>query len=213
MKSQAQVHRFIPNGLPDWVGLANTWAMEAVERREAVTVDDYLAGELRSETRHEYLGGPVYAMTGTSEEHNFIATNLVAALHAHLRGNPCRVFMVDMKVRLLVARDDIFYYPDLMVACDPRDTDRYFKRYPKVLIEVLSPDTERTDRREKFLSYTRIESLEEYVLVAQDRREVTVFRRSRQWQPEVLGQSKEALELASLGFALPLDLIYEGVKT
>ncbi len=186
--------------------------MEAAEKREDVTVEDYLSGELRSETRHEYLGGTVYAMAGTSEEHNFIAGNLFASLHAHLRGKPCRVFIVDMKVRLLITRDDIFYYPDLMVACDPRDTDRYFKRYPKVLIEVLSPDTERTDRREKFLSYTGIETLEEYVLVAQDRREVTVFRRSRQWQPDLLKQPEAALELASLGFTLPLEVVYEGVR-
>ena len=176
-----------------------------------VTVEDYLSGELRSETRHEYMGGSVYAMAGAGEEHNAVAGNLFATLHAHLRGKPCRVFFVDMKVRLLITRTDIFYYPDLMVACDPRDTDRYFKRYPKVLIEVLSPDTERTDRREKFLSYTGIETLEEYVLVAQDRLEVTVFRRNRQWQPEIFRRPEEALELASLGFAVQLDVIYEGV--
>ncbi len=186
--------------------------MDGVEKRGVVTVEDYLAGELRSETRHEFLGGTVYAMAGASEEHNFIATNLLAALHAHLRGKPGRVFMVDMKVRLLISHDDVFYYPDLMVAGDARDTDRYFKRYPKVLIEVLSPDTERTDRREKFLSYTGIETLEEYVLVAQDRREVTLFRRNRQWQPEILTQPGQALELASLAFTVPLEMIYEGTK-
>src|SRR5712691_11604421 len=169
--------------------------METAEKIGTVTVQDYLSGELRSETRHEYFGGSVYAMAVASEEHNAIAGNLFAALHAHLRGKPCRVFFVDMKVRLLITGTDIFYYPDLMVACDPRDTDRYFKRHPKVLIEVLSPDTESTDRREKFLSYTGIGTLEEYVLVAQDRREVTVFRRSQQWQPEILGQPGEALEL------------------
>jgi Uma2 family endonuclease len=186
--------------------------MEAAERRGADTVEDYLSGELRSETRHEFLGGTVYAMAGASEEHNAIAGNFFAALHSHLRGTPCRVFMVDMKVRLRIARDDVFYYPDLMVACDARDTDRYFKRYPKVLIEVLSPDTERTDRREKFLSYAGIETLEEYVLVAQDRREVTVFRRRRQWDPEILAQPEQALELASLDFTASLNLIYEGLK-
>src|SRR6266404_3018929 len=166
--------------------------MDTAEKLATATVDEYLSGELRGEIRHEYIGGTIYAMAGASEDHNAIAGNLFAALHSHLRGKPCRVFFVDMKVRLLIARADIFYYPDLMVACDPRDTDRYFKRYPKVLIEVLSPDTEATDRREKFLSYTGIETLEEYVLVAQDRREVTVFRRSRQWQPEILGQPGEA---------------------
>ena len=186
--------------------------MEAAEKRGAVTVEDYLSGELRSEMRHEYLGGMVYAMAGASEEHNVIAANLLAALHAHLRGKACRVFIVDMKVRLHISHDDVFYYPDLMVACDARDTDRYFKRYPKVLIEVLSPDTERTDRREKFLSYTGIETLEEYVLVAQDRREVTLFRRNRRWQPEILARPEQSLQLASLDFTVLLEMIYEGVK-
>ena len=186
--------------------------MEAAAKTGTVTVEEYLAGEPRSEVRHEYLGGEVYAMAGASEEHNTISLNLASALKAHLRGKACRVFMVDMKVRLFVAREDVFYYPDLMVTCDARDTDRYFKRHPKVLIEVLSADTARTDRREKFFSYTGIETLEEYVLVAQDRREVTVFRRSAQWAPEVLTQAGPPLELASLGFSLALEAVYEGVK-
>lgn len=80
-----------------------------------------------------------------------------------------------MKVRPELAQHDISYHPDLMVVCDPRDTDRYFKRFPKVVGEVLSEATERTDRREKFWSYMQIETLEEYVLVAHDRMEVTAF--------------------------------------
>ena len=120
--------------------------------------------------------------------------------------------MVDMKVRLAVANDDIFYYPDLLVTCDARDTDRHFKRFPKVVIEVLSPETERTDRREKFMAYLGIETVEEYVLVAQDRREVTVFRRAEQWAAEVLTNPSESLTLRSLDFSLGLESVYEGVK-
>ncbi|HYV28348.1 MAG TPA: Uma2 family endonuclease [Candidatus Eisenbacteria bacterium] len=187
-------------------------AMEATLTSEFISVDEYLGGEKLAEVRHEFVAGHVFAMAGASEEHNFIAGNIFAALHAHLQGKSWRVFLAEMKARLLVSETDIFYYPDVMVACDPRDTDRYFKRFPKVLIEVLSPDTERTDRREKFLSYTQIETLEEYVLVAQDRMEVTVFRRSNKWQPEVAHQSEEQLRLTSLDFALPLSEIYAGVK-
>ena len=186
--------------------------METAEAIERVSVEDYLAGELRSEVRHEYLGGTVYAMAGTSEEHNTIGMNLATALHSHVGDGPCRVFMVDMKVRLHIARDDVFYYPDIMVTCDPRDTDRYAKRFPTVLIEVLSPETERTDRREKFFSYTSIETLEDYVLVAQARREVTMFRRSTQWNPEVLAQADQNLELPSLQFTMALSAIYRRVK-
>lgn len=186
--------------------------MQAVKDVELVTLEEYLAGEPASEVRHEYLGGVVYAMAGASEEHNIVSGNVFAALHAHLRGKACRAFMADMKVRLEVAREDIFYYPDLMVACDSRDTHRHYKRFPKVLVEVLSPDTERIDRREKFLSYTQIETLEEYVLVAQDRMEATVFRRANNWQPEVLRQADQSLRMASLEFTLPLRDVYEGVK-
>ena len=186
--------------------------MQALKETEFVPVEDYLAGEELSEVRHEFIGGAIHAMAGASEDHNIVAGNLFAALHSHLRGKPCRAYMADLKVRLEIARTDIFYYPDVMVACDARDTERYFKRYPKVLIEVLSPDTERIDRREKFLSYTQIETLEEYVLVAQDAMEVTVFRRTNNWQPEILRLPDQPLCLASLEFSLPLSLIYEGVK-
>src|SRR5437867_13349474 len=99
-----------------------------------------------------------------------------------------------------------------MVACDPRDTDSYFKRYPKVVIEVLSKMTEAIDRREKFLSYRQIETLQEYVLVAQDKMEVTVFRRASNWQPEILRQPEQAFRLPSLDFSLPLKKVYEAVK-
>jgi Uma2 family endonuclease len=186
--------------------------MEVLKLRELVSVADYLAGEPVSEFRHEYIGGEIHAMAGASEEHNAISGNLFAALLSHLKGRRCRTFIHDMKVRLQIAGDDIFYYPDVMVACDPRDTDRYFKRFPTVIVEVLSPETERTDRREKFLSYQQIETLEEYVLVAQDKSEVTVFRRANQWRPEIVRQASDSLTLSSLGFALALVDLYDGVN-
>ena len=185
--------------------------MQAVHKAATITVEDYLLGEQASEIRHEYVAGALYAMAGASDEHNTIAGNIFAAVKAHLRGKACRVFIADAKVRLQVAGEAIFYYPDVMVARDPRDTDRYFKRFPKVLIEVLSEATERTDRREKFLAYIQIEALEEYVLVAQDKKEVTLFRRATGWRPELLSEPGQALRLASLDFAIPLAGVYEGV--
>src|SRR6266498_4489386 len=186
--------------------------MQAVLRADRISVEDYLESEESSEVRHEYIGGILYAMAGSSDEHIAICVNLVSALRSHLKGTPCRVQISEGKVRLRAADEDIFYYPDIMVICDPRDQDRYFKRYPKVLIEVLSESTETIDRREKFLSYRQIETLQEYVLIAQDRIEVTVFRRRNQWQPEVLRERAETLILASLEFKLALELLYEGVK-
>jgi Uma2 family endonuclease len=143
--------------------------VQALEHAASISVEDYLAGELKSEVRHEYIGGLVYAMAGAGSEHNIICQNLLIAVRSHLRGEPGQVFMESVKLKLQTALEDIFYHPDLIVTCHPRDTERYFKKYPKVLIEVLSPDTERIDRREKLSAYTQIESLEEYILVAQDR--------------------------------------------
>jgi len=190
----------------------NTGGMEAVQNIPYLAVEEYLEGELHSEIRHEYLGGTVYAMAGTSRDHNTIGLNVAAALRQHLRGKPCQVFMSDVKVRLHIADKPVFYYPDVMVGCDPRDTNRYFNEFPKVLIEVLSPETERTDRREKFLSYTQIETLEEYVLIAQDKMEATVFRRSNRWQAELTSNADQSLRIASLDFSLALSAVYEEVN-
>jgi Uma2 family endonuclease len=175
-------------------------------------VANYLAGELESETRHEYLGGVVYAMAGSSAEHNLIIGNLLASLRSALRGGPCRIYAIDVKVRLRVANEDIFYYPDLLVTCDPRDTEPYFKSYPKLVIEVLSPSTERTDRREKLINYTQFETLDEYVLIAPDRVEATVFCRAKNWQPEILGHPEESLKLAAINLSVPLRTVYEDVN-
>jgi len=187
--------------------------MEAVERLDNLTVEDYLAGEQASAVRHEYIGGVAYAMAGASDEHIAVCMNLAFALRNHLRGGPCRVQMSEGKVRLHLANQDVFYYPDVMVVCDPRDSDRFFKRFPKVIVEVLSESTESIDPREKFLSYRQIEALEEYVLVSQDRIEVTVFRRAQKWAAEVARGSAQFLVLPSLNFKLPLRSLYEGVKT
>ncbi|MBI2927205.1 MAG: Uma2 family endonuclease [Verrucomicrobia bacterium] len=185
--------------------------MQAVCAESFISVEDYLAGELQRQVRHEYLGGAVYAMAGSSEEHNTIAGNIFGRLRNYLSGKPCRAFIVDMKVRVKPEPEAIFYYPDVMVVCDPRDTERYFKRFPRVLIEVLSPETERTDRREKLVHYTQLETLEEYVLVAQDRVEVTYYRRAKHWQPELLNEPDQQLRLDSIGFAMPLRAVYEQV--
>jgi Uma2 family endonuclease len=180
------------------------------ESQEFITVDEYIEGELLSEVRHEYIGGQVYAMSGASEAHNVLSGNLHAALHQHLRGKPCKVFIADMKVRLNIPQDDIFYYPDLLVTCDPADDAKYYKSRPVVLVEVLSPSTERLDRREKFLSYQRLPSLREYVLVDQEKKAVTVFRKETDWAPEHQ-RAGDSLRLDSVEFGISMADLYEDV--
>lgn len=175
-----------------------------------ISVEEYLKGELASEIKHEYVGGQVYAMTGVSAAHNLIAGNLFAALRRHLGGGRCQVFIADVKVRLRVAEEDVFYHPDVFVACREDDRERYYRRFPNTVIEVLSEGTERTDRREKFLAYQTIESLQEYLLVAQDERSITVFRRDTGWRAEYFGAG-DTLKLPSLDFSMPVAEVYEGV--
>src|SRR5437899_1032116 len=173
--------------------------MQAAFKQDFVSVDDYLAGEPASQIKHEYIAGAVYAMAGGTTDHNQIAINFVLAVRPHLRGTPCRVFALDVKVRLKIADEEVFYYPDVMIGCDPRDTHKLYLRFPKVRVEVTSDSTERLDSRE------------EYLIVAQDRPEVTIFRRAGNWRPEVATRLEEAVPLNSIGLTFPLSAIYEGV--
>lgn len=175
-----------------------------------LSVADYLEDELHSQVRHEYVAGRVFAMAGASEAHNLIAGNLYTALRAHLRGGGCRTFMPDMKVR--VEKTQAFYYPDVLVTCDPEDTEQYHKSRPCLIIEVLSPATETIDRREKLLAYQALDSLKEYVLVTQDRTQIEVYRRDGAggwWVDTYIGG--EGIHLQSVGVTLPITSVYEDV--
>lgn len=179
--------------------------------RRSISVSDYLEGELSSDVRHEYLGGDVHAMVGASDAHGLICLNVAAALHRHLRGGSCQVFAVDMKVRLRIANEDFFYYPDILVSCDPTDRARYFRERPVVLIEILSESTARIDSREKLFAYRHIDSLEEYVLIEQDKQAITIARRADGWALNSFGPEGE-LRLESLDFTLAMSEIYAGVS-
>ncbi len=186
--------------------------MSAARQLHYISVEDYLTGEQLSEVRHEYNSGQVTAMAGASRNHGQVAGSLFNRLFSHLRGRPCDVFQADMKVRVLAHGRDVFYYPDIVVGCDPRDTDDFFLRFPKLIIEVLSPSTERLDRLEKFSLYRTIPTLEEYVLVAQDVAEVTVFRRRMDWQGEVFSGLDSEVTLESVELTVGLATIYEKVR-
>jgi Uma2 family endonuclease len=185
-------------------------ALKLETRPAKWSVADYIEAEKTSKVRHEYVGGDLYAMAGASEEHNFISGNIFAALRAHLKGKPCKVFIHDMKAHVF-ANLTLFYYPDVMVVCDPEDEDRYYKTRPRIIVEVVSESTRGTDEREKLITFIQLPSLEEYVLVEQDKMQVTVHRRSANWLPEVLIEADALLKLASIDFSMPLREVYEGV--
>ncbi|MEY6430870.1 Uma2 family endonuclease [Thioalkalicoccus limnaeus] len=170
-----------------------------------LSVDEYLEGELSSRVRHEYVDGEVYAMVGASDRHGLITLNLAGALSQRLPDR-CQVFMADMKVRIQTAERDIFYYPDVLVSCDPADRERYYRERPCLVVEVLSPHTERLDRFEKFLFYRQLDALAEYVLVAQDFRQLEVYRRVDQWQ--ATKYTEGTVPLHSVDLEVTLDEIY-----
>lgn len=181
--------------------------MTGIVPRPRVSVADYLAGEESAECHHEFLDGEVHVMSGASARHNLICGNLFAALHGHVAGGSCPVFMANLKVHLRSAGEEYFHYPDVMVARRPDDTASHFRDHPCVLVEVMAPTTERTDRREKLFAYQQIAALEEYVLVAQDSIEVAVHRRADGWaasRPAADG----ILQLKGIGFELPVAALY-----
>ncbi|MFL5339837.1 MAG: Uma2 family endonuclease, partial [Gemmataceae bacterium] len=154
--------------------------MSAASKRNLVSVDDYLAGELTSPVKHEYLGGVIYAMAGARNAHNLIATNSLGTLHGRLRGKPCRAFNSDTKIRVRLPHQVRFYYPDGSVACRQNPQDDSFQDEPAVLIEVLSRSTRRIDEGEKKDAYLTIPSLSAYMLVEQNTPAVVVHRRTAQ---------------------------------
>jgi Uma2 family endonuclease len=181
----------------------------AVQKIPFITVEEYLEGEKLADVRHEYVDGQVYAMSGASDRHNSIAGEAYALLKSHLRGGECRSYLLDLKVGFQEDGSHRFYYPDVFVTCDPEDADPYVKTRPKLIIEVLSPSTWRTDRGEKAETYRRIPSVEEIVLIAQDWPELTVFRRSDGWQPHTYTLLESVIRFDSVDFEAPLSAFYE----
>jgi Uma2 family endonuclease len=179
--------------------------------RVYLTFADYLAREEQSPHRHEYVDGEMFAMSGASRAHNKIASNLhLLAGNAAKRAEGCDVFGPSMK--LYVEKRNSAYYPDLTVACDPGDNDRLFVTRPCFVVEVLSPSTAHIDRREKRSAYETLPSLQEYLIVDQDRMRVYVyFRRAGVWLVQILTQPEDIVTCSCLNLRMTLQQIYDGV--
>jgi len=174
-----------------------------------LSVEEYLLGENDADVRREYIYGEVYAMAGSSDRHNRISFNIAKKIDDKLNfGSDCQVFMTDMKLQ---ADEKTFYYPDIFVACD--NPDSYFRREPILIVEVLSPSTESIDRREKLKVYRQIQTLQEYIIVAQDKKQVEIHRRTNgEWIKEILTDETDVLEMKSVDVNLALAEIYRGVS-
>ena len=140
-----------------------------------LTFDEYLAFEEQSDVRHELVDGHLYAFAGASDRHSLITVNITTLLRVSARGSGCRVYDSDMKLRISARTG---YYPDVMVACDPADNQPLYRRNPCLLVEVLSPSTSLTDRREKLIAYQAIESLQGYFMIYRDEHRVESYVRN-----------------------------------
>ena len=174
---------------------------------QPISEDDYLQGELLAETKHEYIDGQVHAMAGGSENHNLLSVNIATELKTRLKGTPCRTFIADMKVKVGAN----FFYPDVMVVCQEDNQSEYYKTAPVIIVEVLSKSTRRFDQTDKRLRCQRIPSLEEYVLIEQDKGEIQVFSKKDQWQSfyYYLGDD---ITFSSLGITVRVEDIYYQVN-
>jgi Uma2 family endonuclease len=174
---------------------------------DLISVEVYLDGEKDSDVRHEYVAGHIFAMTGASAYHNRIALALASALRGGLIGSPCDVFMSDMKVKAAQA----YYYPDVMVVCDSKDNDLYTRNNPIFIAEVMSATTRSIDLREKRLADVALESLEEYLLLEQDRAEARLIRREEGERiVELTYGLDDVISLKSLDLSVAMQGIYEG---
>lgn len=184
-------------------------AAEKLHIREA----DYLNWESRSNDKHEYVAGQIFAMAGASEHHNRIAGNVFFHLRQATRGHPCRAFISDMKLRIADCRS--YYYPDVMLVCDERDNEPMYKTAPCLIAEVLSPSTATTDQREKWLAYQTIPSLHYYLLVDAERWYVRLLTRIEgdHWTEQILDR-EESVEIAcsDMRIVLGLEDFYEDTR-
>ena len=179
---------------------------------QKMTAEEYLKWEATQEMRHEYVDGDIVAMTGGSIPHTKIYLNLYRSLYPHLYHRGCESYVSDVKVQ--ASKNSRYFYPDLVVTCDPEDLkSREFIQNPKVIVEVLSPSTANYDRIEKFKYYRQIPSLQEYVLIDSESMSVEVYQRGegKMWRYYEYTNG-DAIALQSIEFECPIELLYEGIS-
>lgn len=178
-----------------------------------MSVAEYLAFERANEGKHDYVDGEVFAMTGASQTHNLICSYTIAALINKLGDKPCQVYPSDMRLKVSATR---YSYPDIsVVSGEPEFLDDTFDTLlnPILLIEVLSPSTENYDRTDKFRQYRKLDSLQEYLLIAQNLAHIESYARQpdNTWSLTDVDGLDAQVTLVSLGIALLLADIYKKV--
>jgi Uma2 family endonuclease len=182
----------------------------AVRAEYYVTPEAYLEAERLSDRKHEYLAGVIYAMSGTTADHNRIAMNISRSLGNQLAGKPCEVFSPDLKVRIRTGDAEFYYYPDATVDCGRPASEALYADEPRVIFEVMSRDSERTDRGEKLRNYQSLPSLDTYVLVDQFQMAVTIYRRiGPAWERTFFTEKDDLLDFPSIACQLRMVDVYD----
>ena len=177
-------------------------------------MEQYAALEDEAEYKSEFIAGRICAMSGGTPKHSAIAANIIFEVSRLFRRGPCQVFTSDLRVGIMPI--DVETYPDVTVVCGEPQVNPFDKNSiinPSVIFEVLSPSTERYDRGEKWARYRRLDSLEEYLLVAQDKPEVEQYVRQDTglWSYKAVEGLDAASVLTVLGVTLPLTEIYDRI--
>lgn len=180
-----------------------------------VTVEEYLAIEESSEEKYEYWDGQIYLMAGAAPNHNLIASSVNFAIYSQLRGKGCFVFSSDMRVK--EEKTNLYTYPDLTIVCGTpsyEDTKPKTLTNPTVVIEILSPSTERADRGRKFQHYRNLDTLQEYVLISPSMARVEVFfkQSEKTWLFTDISDINDAVKLSSIDCTLQMKDIYDQVS-
>jgi Uma2 family endonuclease len=186
--------------------------MGLAKLKTKISVEDYLEGEKISPVKYEFVYGEVYAMAGTSDNHNRIVNEIVARLVFHLRDSRCEPFSGKIKVRV---SPNVYYYPDVLVSCEESPENPYFRNEPILIVEVLSPSTQVIDRREKLLFYQQMPSVQEYAVIEQEKMHVEIHRRQPdgRWITYYFNQNaEEEVEFQSVELTMTLGEIYQRVK-
>ena len=172
---------------------------------------DYLQAEKLTDIRHEYVHGCVYALAGASLRHNDIALNTAFALRSAALAIPCRVNVSDIKV--CAAKSKAYFYPDVVVSCEQESADAYYVEQPCLLVEVTSTSTAWTDQHQKVIAYQKLAALQTYLIIAQDRPQVTVYYRDAEgaWDVAFYDQLEQSIPLLCPFTKLKLADIYAGV--
>ena len=186
--------------------------MGLAQKITALTVDEYLALEEASNIRHEFVDGYIHAMAGGTLNHNRISMDFGRLLNDRMTGKNCEAFVENIIVRISAA---IYYYPDVVVACDEIDGHESVIHNPVLVVEVLSKSTEKIDRREKMIEYQMVSGLREYAIVTQDKMQIEVYRHDNAgeaWEGEIYTEPEQEVLFASVGVKMLVSEIYQRVK-